>query len=65
MSQHQSLKHQIQYLKFSTASHSHAIHFTLHIQYSILQNIIDKFNLLESTQIIQNKYIQHTVGSDL
>jgi hypothetical protein len=49
----------------SQPQHSHTIHFTLHIQYSILQNIIDKFNILESTQIIQNKYIQHTVDSDL
>jgi hypothetical protein len=65
MSQHQFLKHQIQYLKFSTTAQNHTIHSTLHIQYTILQNIIDKFNILESTQIIQNRYIQHTVDSDL
>jgi hypothetical protein len=47
MSQHQFLKHQIQYLKFPTAARSHTIHSTLHIQYSILQNIIDKFNILK------------------
>jgi hypothetical protein len=41
------------------------VHSTLHIQYTILQNIIDKFNILENTQSIQNRYIQHTVGSDL
>jgi hypothetical protein len=45
--QHQFLTHQIQYLKFPTATHSHTIHSTLHIQYTILQNIIDKFNILE------------------
>jgi hypothetical protein len=65
MSQHQFLKHQIQYLKFPTAAHSHTIHSTLHMQFSILQNIIDKFNIFESTQIIQNQYIQQIVGSDL
>jgi hypothetical protein len=59
--QHQFLKHQLQYSKLPTTAHSHTIHFTLHIQYPILQNIIDKFNILKSTQIIQNKYIQHTV----
>jgi len=53
MSQHQFLKHQIRYLKFPTTSHTDTIHSTLHIQYSILQNIINKFNILESTQIIQ------------
>jgi len=63
--QHQFIKHHLQYSNLPTAAHSHTIHFTLHIQYSILQNIINKFNILESTQINQNRYIQHTVGSDL
>jgi hypothetical protein len=34
------------------------------MQYSILQNIVDKFNILEITQIIQNRYIQHTADLD-
>jgi hypothetical protein len=64
MSQHQFLntKYNIQ-----NSQPQHAVtQFIPHnIQYSILQNIIDKINILKSTQIIQNRYIQHTVGSDL
>jgi hypothetical protein len=53
--QHQFLKHHLQYSKLPTVAPNHTIHSKLHIQYTILQNIIDKFNILKNTQIIQNK----------